>query len=97
MENHEMMQDVYRKKAYPQDVLVKIRNSGRLGIGLANRWMLGWPEGVQRLLVAGEYLAAFERQLNLELDALAESTTTHLAPMEIIAMAGLAMGPPSIG
>lgn len=91
-----MMQDVYRKQAYPQDVLKAIRSSGRLGIELANRWMLGWPEAVLALLASGEYLTAFERELGLEKDALAESTATHLAPMEIVALAGLAMGPPSV-
>ena len=92
-----MMQDVYQKKAYPQDVLNAIRSSGRMGIELANRWMLGWPEAVLELLASGEYLAAFERELNLEKDALASATdSSHLAPMEIVAMAGLAMGPPTI-
>lgn len=91
-----MLQTVYQKKAYPQDALAKIRNSGRMGVELANRWMLGWPEAVQSLLESGEYLAAFERQLNLEKDALASATdSSHLAPMEIVAMAGLAMGPPA--
>jgi hypothetical protein len=96
MENHTMMQDVYKRKAYPPEILRAVLNSGRLGIELANRWMLGWPESVQKLIAAGEYEAAFKYQLEQEIDALAESTATHLTPTEIIAVAGLAMGPPTI-
>jgi hypothetical protein len=92
-----MMQEVYLKKAYPSEALRAVLNSGRLGIELANRWMLGWPEGVQRLIAAGEFVDAFKNQLEQEKDALASAQdSSHLAPMEIIAMAGLAMGPPTI-
>ena len=92
------MQEIYLKKVYPPGMLLAVRNSGRMGIELANRWMLGWPEGVKKLIAAGEYMDAFRNQLEQEKDALASAQdNSHLAPMEIIAMAGLAMGPPTIG
>ena len=91
------MQEIYRKKAFTPEALIAVRNGGRLGAALANRWMLGWPETVQKLMEAGEYVEAFKRELNLELDALTSAQdSSHLAEMEIIAMAGLAMGPPTI-
>lgn len=96
-ENRRVMQAIYQKKAYPPEALRAVINSGRWGIELANRWMLGWPEGVKRLMASGEYVDAFKNQLDQERVALATARdSSHLAPMEIIAMAGLAMGPPSI-
>lgn len=92
-----MMQEIYLRKIYRPEILLVVRNSGRMGIELANRWMLGWPEGVKKLMAAGEYVDAFKNQLEQEKDALVAATdSSHLAPIEIIAMAGLAMGPPTI-
>jgi hypothetical protein len=90
------MQEIYQKKVYSPAILLAVRNSGRMGIELANRWMLGWPESVQKLIAAGEYVAAFKYQLEQEIDALAKSTAMYLTPTEIIGVAGLAMGPPMI-
>lgn len=92
-----MMQEIYQKKVYPADVLIAIRNSGRLGVALANRWMLGWPEQVKELIASQEYLTAFKNQHEQEVEALATAQDCrHLAEMEIIAVSGLAMGPPTI-
>jgi len=97
MENHKMMQDVYQKKAYPPEILLVVSNSGRMGIELANRWMLGWPKRVKALILAGEYLAAFQYQLEREKDSLARaSNMSHLVPREIAELYGLSMEPPTI-
>lgn len=92
-----MMPDLYREKDYPPDVRQAIMNSGRTGIEIANRWMLGWPKTVKELLEAGEYLAAFQEQVEAEKNAVASmGDMSYLTPREMAEFAGLRMGPPSI-
>lgn len=90
------MQTLYKPKSYPQEIIKEINRSGALGIALANRWMLGWPETVKELIAANEYLSAFLDQLEQERDALAANTDNWLSSTEKIAMAGLRQSPPTI-
>lgn len=89
--------DIYRKQDYPKDVLIAIQNSGQMGIDVTNRWMLGWPKKVKALLEAGEYLPAFQYQVEAEKIALARATDmSHLVPREIAELYGLSMEPASL-
>jgi hypothetical protein len=47
------MQTLYKPKAYPDEIYLLVTQS-RMGIELANRWMLGWPKAVMALIEAGE-------------------------------------------
>lgn len=66
-----------------------------MGIELANRWMLGWPEKVQALIESQEYQAAFEMQLGQEIEAEANAAQyNHLSNWEKQELAGLSASPP---
>jgi len=87
------MQTIYQ----PQRYSVELRNliaQSQIGIELANRWMLGWPERVQTLIEAGEYQAAFELQLGQEVEAEANSAQYgHLSSWEKREVLGLRESP----
>lgn len=88
------MQDLYKLKEYPEDLRSLITQS-RMGIELANRWMLGWPEKVQALIEAQEYQAAFEMQFGQETEAEANAAQyNHLSSWEKQELAGLSASPP---
>lgn len=90
------MQTLYTQKAYPEQIRAVINQSGQMGIELANRWMLGWPKRVKRLLAANEYKEAFLNQLEQEKEAIAANSETWLAPLEKVQMAGLSLEPPTL-
>lgn len=88
------MQDLYKPKKYPEALRSLITQS-RMGIELANRWMLGWPEKVQALIESQEYQAAFEMQLGQEIEAEANAAQyNHLSNWEKQELAGLSASPP---
>ncbi len=88
------MQDLYKLKEYPEDLRSLITQS-RMGVELANRWMLGWPEKVQALIEAQEYQAAFEMQLEQEIEAEANAAQySHLSSWEKREVLGLSASPP---
>lgn len=88
------MQDLYKPKKYPEALRSLITQS-RMGIELANRWMLGWPEKVQALIEAQEYQAAFEMQLEQEIEAEANAAQySHLSSWEKREVLGLSASPP---
>jgi hypothetical protein len=93
----EKMQSLYNPDIYPDEVREMICESGETGIGIANRWMTGWPKRVVKLLVEDMYEGAFQYQLLQEQDVIARaSNLSHLAPMEIIVMSGLNPEPPEV-
>lgn len=92
-----VMQTLYKPKAYSDQIRTAVLQSGPMGIALANRWMLRWPEAVSKLIQASEYLAAFQEQLEQEKTALAGAyNMTHLTPTEQMQVEGLAQSPPMI-
>jgi len=87
------MQNLYKPQAYPIELQSLITQS-RMGVELANRWMLGWPERVKGLIEAQEYQAAFEMQLEQEIEAEANSAQySHLSSWEKREILGLSESP----
>jgi hypothetical protein len=92
-----IMQSLYNPDIYPDQVRKEILESGQTGIEIANRWMIGWPKRVVKLLVQDMYEEVFQYQLLQEQDVIARaSNLSHLAPMEIIVMSGLSLEPPEM-
>ena len=91
------MQSLYNPNIYTDEVREMILQSGEIGIEIANRWMMGWPKRVVKLLAEDMYEEVFEYQLLQEQDVIARaSNLSHLAPMEIIVMSGLSLEPPEM-
>lgn len=91
------MKPLYNPDIYSDQVREVILQSGELGIEIANRWMMGWPKRVVKLLVEDMYEEVFEYQLLQEQDVIARaSNLSHLAPMEIVVMSGLSLEPPEM-
>ena len=91
------MQELLKQKTYPMEVRKAIYSQSSLGVALANRWMLGWPQRVKALLDKGEYQAAFLKQAEIERQALAEATgMNHLADHEKLAVLEIMPSPPMI-
>jgi hypothetical protein len=91
------MQSLYNPDIYSDQIREMISQSGEIGIEIANRWMMGWPKRVVKLLVQDMYEEVFQYQLLQEQDVIARaSNLSLLAPMEIVVMSGLSLEPPEI-
>lgn len=91
------MQSLYNADIYSDQVREMICQSGEIGVEIANRWMIGWPKRVVKLLIEDMYEGTFQYQLLQEQDVIARaSNLSHLAPMEIIVMSGLSLEPPEV-
>lgn len=87
------MQNLLKPNEYP-DALRSLITQSRMGIELANRWMLGWPGRVKTLIEAHEYQAAFESQLEQEIEAEANAAQySHLSSWEKREVLGLSESP----
>ncbi|MDP1541487.1 MAG: hypothetical protein Q8K59_13305 [Nitrosomonas sp.] len=87
------MQTLYQAQNYP-DELRNLVVQSRIGIELANRWMLGWPDRVKVLIEAQEYHAAFEIQLEQEIEAEANAAQYgHLSSWEKREVLGMRESP----
>jgi len=87
------MQTLYQAQNYP-DELRNLVVQSRIGIELANRWMLGWPDRVKVLIEAQEYHAAFEIQLKQEIEAEANAAQYgHLSSWEKREVLGMRESP----
>jgi len=87
------MQTLYQAQNYP-DELRNLVVQSRIGIELANRWMLGWPDRVKVLIEAQEYHAAFEMQLEQEIEAEANAAQyNHLSSCEKREVLGMRESP----
>lgn len=87
------MQDLLNPQEYP-DALRSLITQSRMGIELANRWILGWPGRVKALIEAQEYQASFESQLEQEIEAEANAAQyNHLSSWERREVFGLRESP----
>ena len=91
------MQTLYKPSQYPAPLLAKIKLLPPLAIEIANRWALGWPQGVKDLVQANQYLEALTRQEQEERKALARTDMNHLSSWEKVEEMGLSQSPPSMG
>jgi hypothetical protein len=91
------MQSLYNTDIYSDHIREMILQSGETGMEIANRWMMGWPKRIVKLLVQDMYEEVFQYQLLQEQDVIARaSNLSRLAPMEIVVMSGLSLEPPEI-
>ena len=86
-----MLQELMKPEAYPPEIRKVLMQSPRIERAICNRWMLGWPGRVQKLIETGEYLPALKEQYNLELDAIAENADNSLSETEKAELAGLSL------
>jgi hypothetical protein len=89
------MQALYKPTQYPPEIRRALKLMPSLATEIANRWALGWPEAVQRLVEAGEYLEALKAQEEQEREVLSEPGNNHLARHEIAELYGLSPSPPT--
>lgn len=88
------MQSLYQPNLYPMEVREELRRMSPTATEIANRWMLGWPKTVKRLLANKEYLEALKNQEEQELDLFSRVDLRHLARHEICDLYGLTAAPP---
>jgi hypothetical protein len=86
-----MTMPLVNEKAYPPRIRDEILDRGRIARQIADRWMLGWPQRVQALIQAEQYLPALTAQREAELDALAENADNWLSETEKVQLAGLSL------
>lgn len=91
------MMTLVKPQAYPPAIRMEIGQMGRIATDIANRWMLGWPKRVEKLIQTGEYLPALREQRELEVDVLVENRDTHLTETEKVQLAGLSLECPVAG
>lgn len=91
------MQQLYKLASYPLPIRKAIMAHSSLGVAIANRWMLGWPQRVEKLLAANQYQDCLTSQVETERQALAEMPNMdHLAQHEKMAMLEINPAPPAI-
>jgi hypothetical protein len=91
------MQELYKPKAYPLAIRQAIIAQSSLGIAIANRWMLGWPKRVVKLLAENQYLDCLTSQVTEEAEVLASMPNMdHLAQHEKMALMEINPAPPAI-
>ena len=80
-----MIEELYKRQAYPADLQDKIERMGATAISIANRWMLGWERRVEVLWRRGDYLECLKTQAELEKTILSEEpNSSHLSRWEIL-------------
>lgn len=90
------MQELYRPKSYPVPIRAELKQMPPLATEIANRWMLGWPDRVQALIQAGQFLPALRAQEEAEREAYSNPGNQHLARHEIAELYGLSSSPPTL-
>ena len=84
------MEILYDAGEYPSPVLRMIRETGDIGIAIANWWKLGWPERVAKLLSQRIYEAEFRHQFSQVQNILARTEDmAHFSPVRCWWMADL--------
>lgn len=82
-----------RTEIYPPEVRTAI--SSPLATEIANRWILGWPGKVHKMLKDRTCLELLQSQEQQELRALSNPDNWHLAHLEIAELYGLSLSPPA--
>ena len=90
------MQALYKPNAYPPEVRAKLlAMSSQTAREIANRWMLGWPKRVRRLIAENYYLEALADQTEQEERAKMDTSLDHLSSWEKAQVLELSLAPPS--
>lgn len=83
------------RKVYAPEVASRIDAMGVTAVSIANRWLLGWPDRVAKLLKTKNYLDSLESQVEQERAViLSEANLRHLARREILALYEIKESPP---
>ncbi len=88
------MHPLHAPMKYPQNVKDAMASMPPLATEIANRWMLGWPDRVTKLLETGQFLPALKAQEEAEREAYSSEDSRHLARHEIAELNGLSAEPP---
>lgn len=89
------MQELVKPNAYPPEVREKVLAMSQTGREIANRWMLGWPKRVQRLIAENYYLEALTEQTRQEERAKMDTSLNHLSSWEKAQVWELSLAPPT--
>lgn len=90
-----MIEELYKRDAYPTGMAEQIERMGATAISIANRWMLGWGEQTVELLKAGVYLEHLKVQTEFEKTILSEEpNSSHLARLEVLKQHDMQEYPP---
>lgn len=90
------MQDLVKPNAYPPEIRAQLLTLSQTAREIANRWMLGWPKRVQRLIEEQEYLDALMYQTEQEERAKQDTSLNHLSSWEKAQVWELPMAPPTV-
>lgn len=88
------MQELIKPNAYPPEVRTQLLTMSQTAREIANRWMLGWPKRVQRLIEEHYYLEALAEQTRWEEKAKMDTSLNHLSSWEKAQVWELPMEPP---
>lgn len=79
------MEELYSRERYGESQARQIESLGATAVSIANRWSLGWPDRVLRLIAADQLMPKLKAQMDRELDVLSEVTDLkHLSQIEIL-------------
>ena len=90
------MQPLYRTNSYPAPIKAELEKMPPLATEIANRWMMGWPERVQALIEANQFLPVLTEQEDAERRAYSNPGNRHLARHEIAELYGLSNEAPTL-
>lgn len=91
------MEALYSRERYGETLAQQIESLGATAVAIANRWSLGWPERVLRLIASGQLMPQLLVQMNRELDVFAEETgLKHLSQIEVLQMHGVTLEAPDL-
>ena len=91
------MEQLLQTTIYGSELAGKINAMGAMAIGIANRWMLGWPERVRALVMASVYLKHLESQVDQEKEILVNETNLrHLSRREVLQIYEIREAPPAM-
>jgi len=89
------MENLLSRAMYGANLSQAIETLGSISIGIANRWMLGWPAAVELMLQDGNYFESLRAQVDQEKAVLcAEGNMSHLSPSEILSVHEISKAPP---
>jgi hypothetical protein len=89
------MQELVKPNAYPIEVREEVLAMSQTAREIANRWMLGWPKRVQRLIAENYYLEALAEQTRQEERAKMDTSLNHLSSWEKAQVWELSLAPPT--
>ena len=88
------MTALYKANVYPPAIREELMRRSQTAREIANRWLLGWPKRVQRLIAENYFLEALENQTAEEERAKMDTSLNHLSSWEKAQVWELSLEPP---